>query len=219
MVLTREFNISNVCTEKTVPTPLTRCYFCGETHVCRECPTETAVAPVLKKYIGSIMEEWVGKNFPCPCCKSKSLTVLGNHSPSLDIVCSSCNRKFEVKSKCLSVNKLPNDINLPHGNFEDYQKRQQKGLDLIVIIYKVDRLDKKITIREVLYAKNSEIKKSKNIQVIKRIKSHLSTIIINNKNLLSKFNLKKLYQFDFSAIIDNYVKTTDYIQNLKKMTI
>jgi|TARA_B100000524_G_C23646979_1_gene368804 hypothetical protein len=219
MVLTREFNISNVCPEKINQTPRAHCYFCGGTHVCRECPQETAIAPILKKYIGSIMEEWVGKNFPCPCCKSKSLSVLGNHSPSLDIICSSCNRKFEVKSKCLSINRLPNDINLPHGNFEDYQRRQQNGLDLIVIIYKVDRLNKKITIREVLYAKNSEIKKSKNIQVIKRIKSHLSTIIINNKNLLSKFNLKKLYQFDFSAIIDNYVKTTDYIKNLNEMTI
>ena len=116
----------------------------------------------------------------------------------------------------MSVNRLPNDINLPHGNYDDYKKRQENGLDLIVIIYKVDRLNKKITIREVLYAKNSEIKKSKNIQVIKRIKSHLSTIIINNKNLLSKFNLKKHYQFDFSAIIDNYIKTKDYINKLKK---
>ena len=70
-----------------------------------------------------------------------------------------------------------------------------------------------------LYAKNNEIKKSKNIQVVKRIKSRLSTIIINNKNLLSKFNLEKLYQFDFSAIIDNYVKTADYIQKIKEMTI
>lgn len=190
-----------------------KCYFCGEIHECRECPQEKAIAPDLKKYIGNIMEKFIGEKFLCPYCSSKSLTVLGNNSPSLDIICSYCKRKFEVKSKCLSVMILPNDLNLPHGNYDDYKKRQQNGLDLIVIIYKVDRFNKKITIREVLYAKNSEIKESKNIQVIKRIKkkSNLSTIIINNKNLLSKFNLKKQYEFDFSAIINNYIKSNVYV--------
>ena len=53
MVLTRELNISNVCPEID-QTKKSHCYFCGGTHVCRECPQETAIAPVLKKYIGSI---------------------------------------------------------------------------------------------------------------------------------------------------------------------
>ena len=165
------------------------------------------------------MEEFIGNNFACPCCKEKKLEVLGNHSPSLDIVCKGCNRKFEVKSKCLSVNRLPNDIQLPHGNFQDYKRRQESGLDLFVIIYKVDRINKKITIREVLYAKNEEIKQNKNIKVIKRIQSHLSTIIITNKNLLSKLNLSKIYQFDFSSVINNYIKTNEYLTRLKELTI
>ena len=222
MVLTRSYSKRNhtLC-QKSKKDDCVKCYFCGGNHLCRECPQETMLAPILKKYIGSIMENFIGDNFCCPSCNKKSLAVLGNHSPSLDIVCQNecCKRKFEVKSKCLSVNTLPKDIILPHGNFEDYKKRQKKGLDLFVIIYKVDRVNKKITIREVLYAKNSQIVKNDNIQVVKRHKSHLSTINISNKNLLSKMQLNKLYQFDFSSIIENYLKTSDYIKSMKDLNI
>ena len=190
-----------------------KCYFCGGNHVCRECPQETMLAPILKKYIGKIMEDFIGDNFCCPSCSCRKLTVLGNHSPSLDIICTGCERKFEVKSKCLSVNNLPKDLTLPHGSFDDYKKRQEDGLDLFVIIYKVDRINKKITIREVLYARNKQIIKGDNIKVVKREKSNLSTIVINNKNLLSKLNLKKLFQFDFSSIIQNYIDTNNKYMN------
>ena len=88
---------------------------------------------------------------------------------------------------------------------------------MFVIIYKVDRINKKITIREVLYSKNSEILKNDNIEVIKRKKSHLSTICIKNRNLITKMKLEKLYQFDFSSIIDNYLKTADYLSKLEEI--
>lgn len=217
MVLTRSFKSNSHChIHSKKCNSEVKCYFCGGTHLCRDCPQETLLAPILKKYIGSIMEDFIGDNFCCPSCNQKTMTVLGNHSPSLDIVCQSCKRKFEVKSKCLSVNNLPKDINLPHGNYEDYKKRQSQGLDLFVIIYKVDRVNKKITIREVLYAKNSEILKAENIKVVKRNRSHLSTISISNRNLLTKMKLENLYQFDFSSIIDNYLKTSEYLDKIQK---
>lgn len=208
MVLTRilDNNLNEIKENK-------KCYFCGGNHLCRECPQETVLAPILKKYIGSIMENFIGDNFNCPCCHNKSMKVLGNHTPSLDLVCSNCFRKFEVKSKCLSVNDLPLDIRLPHGNFEDYKKRQNLGLDLFVIIYKVDRIKKKITIREVLYANNNEIKKNNNIKVIRRKNSHLSNIIIKDRNNLKKLNIENSYQFDFSGIVDSYVNNLKEIKN------
>ena len=209
MGLTRIYNkINNTCETEVINTNVKSkiCYFCEGNHVCRECPQETLLAPVLKKYIGKIMEEFIGNNFCCPKCNSDSLAVLGNHTPSLDIVCNGCERKYEVKSKCLSINNLPTDLKLPHGNFEEYKIRQENGLDLFVIIYKVDRINKKITIREVLYADNNDILKNDNIKVLKRNNSHLSTIIINNKTLLNKLKLTKMFQFDFSSIIKNYLK-------------
>ena len=163
------------------------------------------MAPILKKYIGKIIENFMASQFACPCCNKNGLTVLGNHSPSLDIVCKTCSRKFEVKSKCLSINELPNDIKLPHGSFEEYKKRQDTGLDLFVVIYKVDRRKKIITIREVLYAKNSEIISNKNIKVVKRKGSHLSTIFIKDRTRMKKMELENLYQFDFSNLISAYL--------------
>lgn len=201
MVLTRTV-------DKIIPEPnfssKKSCYFCGGNHLCRQCPQELILAPLLKKYIGSIMENFISDNYSCPGCNTCNLKVLGNHSPSLDIVCKNCDRKFEVKSKCLSVNQLPIDLNLPHGNFFDYKKRQSSGLDFFIIIYKVDRFNKKIKIREILYIKNKEISKGNNFKVIKRNDSNLSTIIIDNRLNLNKLNLVSKNEFDFSNIVNQY---------------
>ena len=199
MVLTRNYTKNNK-----------KCYFCEGSHLCRECPQENILAPILKKYIGKIMEEFIGNNFCCPNCKTKNLCVLGNHTPSLDIICSKCHRKYEVKSKCLSVNNIPRDLRMPHGSYNDYKKRQQTGLDLFVIIYKVDRINKKVTIRELMYERNKQIVKGNNIRVVNRNNSHLSTIIINDRNLLTKIELDQLFQFDFSSIIKKYMKTYNF---------
>ena len=170
-----------------------RCYFCNKNHLCRNCPLEQKLAPILKQKVGDYMEKYVADVLPCPSCNKKDLKVLGNHSPSLDLVCSNCSRKIEVKSKCLSVNNLPVDINLPHGNFSDYNKRQKYGLDFIVVIYSVNRVMKKIKIREVLYMNNSIIKNGNIVEVVKRPQSPLSTIKIRNRNSpkIKKLKIKK----------------------------
>jgi hypothetical protein len=167
-----------------------KCYFCNGTHVCRDCPKETAMAPILKKKVGNMMEYWVANNFKCPECKYACLNVIGNHAPSLDIICNNCSKKFEVKSKCLSVEKLPNDIKLPHGSYIDYIYRLEEKLNLIVIIYGVDRINKIINIREVLYANNKYLKNPNVIKVQKRPESNLSTILIKDRTMLLKLKLE-----------------------------
>ena len=160
------------------------------------------------------MENFIGNNFECPCCHQKSLKVLGNHSPSLDIICSNnnCRRRFEVKSKALSAQHVPSDLRLPHGSYNDYIKRQNNGLDLFVIIYKIDRVKKKITIREVLYAKNNEILKKDNIKVVRRKKYNLSTIFIKDKKNVQKIEMNQTFQFDFSGIIEKYMENLERIK-------
>lgn len=167
-----------------------KCYFCNGNHVCRDCPKESAMSPILKKNVGNMMEHWIAENFKCPECNHACLNVIGNHTPSLDIICNNCSKKFEVKSKCLSINKLPNDITLPHGLHTEYVYRSNEGLNLIVIIYGVDRINKIINIREVLYADNMDLQDSKVIEVQKRENSNLSTILIKNKTKLMKLSLK-----------------------------
>ena len=137
-----------------------------------------------------MMEYYIADNFCCPECKQKSLHVIGNHTPSLDIICTACHRKFEVKSKCLSVKTLPPDITLKHGLYHNYINQSSNGLNVIIIIYGADRINKNIIIREILYANNKELYNSKNITVTKNYDSNLSTINIKNKYYLTKLNLE-----------------------------
>lgn len=168
-----------------------KCYFCNGNHACRDCPLEATMAPILRKKVGNMMEYYVAENLKCPECNMvKKLKVIGNHTPSLDLICSGCNKKFEVKSKCLSVSRLPNDINLPHGSYIDYIHRLEEGLNLIVIIYGVDRVKKLITVREVLYANNQDLKTPSVVEVLKRSDNNLSTIMIKNKKNLNNLCLQ-----------------------------
>jgi len=189
-----------------------KCYYCGGNHNCRECPIEKKLAGTMKQIVGKIMENIVATYIECQYCNTKSLQVLGNNTPSLDIVCTKCNNiNIECKSKCLSVEgKLPNDLFLNHGNYNEYLKRQKKGLDWIIIIYKVLRKEKIISIRKILYVKNNEIKNNNNFNIVKKHNSHLSNIFIKNHNLLEEIKLDKRYNFSFKIIYEQLLR------NIKK---
>ena len=109
------------------------CYFCQGPHLCRDCPIEKKKSAGMKKEVGKYMETYYAENFSCIRCGCNNLSVLNNRSPSLDIVCQQCNNRLEIKSKCLSVRNLPNDISLPHGSFEHYINRQNNGLEILLI--------------------------------------------------------------------------------------
>ena len=175
-----------------------KCHFCGASHSCRNCPLEAEMAPFLKKKVGISMEHYVANNFYCPRCNNKTLSVIGNHSPSLDIICNECNKKIEVKSKCLSVNNLPNDIILPHGSYYDFVDRINQDLDIMVIIYGVDRIKKQIKIREVLHIPNNKINNKNIIQIEKRDDNNLSYIKVLDKHTLHSLlipNKDRFYDF------------------------
>jgi len=195
-----------------------KCHFCGKNHKCRNCPIEKKISPILRKKVGITMENVIGNSFKCPFPCGGKLQVIGTHSPSRDLVCKKCNKFIEVKSKCLSVKKLPKDIYLNHGNYDKYIDRGKDGLDFIVIIYEVDRRDKKITIRKVLYIDDKTRKNRDVFEVSRRRdknsnKSHssdLSTIKIKNKDHSSikvwniDNNNKILY---FRRLVDELIET------------
>jgi hypothetical protein len=187
-----------------------KCYFCGGNHKCRDCYIEKKIAPIMRKIVGEFMENYISDNFKCPRCQNKTLEVLGDHSPSLDIVCSSCKSKYEIKSKCLSSREIPIDLKLPHGNYNKYITRQREGLDFIIIIYSVDRLLKNIIIREILYIPNNDIIESNCIWIINRFKSKLSTILIKNKNhpMIHKLKIPLKRIISFKEKIDFLIKET-----------
>jgi hypothetical protein len=178
------------------------CNFCFGNHNCRNCPIEAKFSPILKKIIGPRIEFFVSKNISCPFCNKKTLYCLDDNSPSLDLVCKSCQNQFEVKSKCLSAKNLPKDIILPHGNYYKYKQRQESILNLIVVIYKVDRIKKEVEIREVLFASHNSISKKDNIFVNPR--NINSLIQIKDRNKLNKFKLNKKFNFNFKQELINF---------------
>jgi hypothetical protein len=159
------------------------CSFCGDQHLTRECPLENKMSSFLKKKVGMLMEHYVANNFFCPNCNRKSLTVIGTHSPSLDIKCSrvKCNRIIEVKSKCLSVHTLPSDLTVPHGNYNEFLERINQKLDVILVIYGIDRFKKEIQIREVMYLSNKILRNPEFVEIEKRPDSSLSIIKVFNQ--------------------------------------
>jgi len=174
-------------------------HYCNGNHTCRECPEEADASLENRIYIGTMFEEWVSSNIKCPNCNGH-LKVVGNHTPSLDLVCENpiCNCIIECKSKCLSVNKLPSDIMLPHGLYYDFVYRLNNGLNLIVVIYGFDRISKMITIREVRFADNNHLHNPDIIKIKKRGSTNLSSICIKDKNKLKKIeNISQNLNFKF----------------------
>lgn len=180
------------------------CYFCRGPHLCRDCPIEKKKSAGMKKEVGKYMETYYAENFSCIRCGCNNLSVLNNRSPSLDIVCQQCNNRLEIKSKCLSVKNLPNDISLPHGSFEHYKNRQNNGLDFAIIIYGINRISKEIIIREIMYFL-SEVMNTNIIKVLPNKNSQLSKIIIPNKNHNSilKLNIPNNNIIDFKNKVNN----------------
>ena len=184
------------------------CNWCGENHGSRECNEEKMAKTFLKLRVGSVMEQIAEKFIKCPSCLQNygfycdndipcSFKRLGNNTPSLDLECQYCGLKVEVKSKCLSVDELPNNIFCKGGNYKMLENRIfNENLNLIVIIYGADRKTKNISIREILWIDNNELKNKKNISIEKDT-NQLSTIKINNKERRAKSIVEKYnYQRD-----------------------
>jgi hypothetical protein len=193
---------------------IVKCHYCGGRHSCRGCPIEKTLAPYMRKLVGESMEKFVAEELCCPQCSAHgSLKMLGTHAPSLDIVCTSCNANFEVKSKCLS-GKIPNNLIFNHGNYYDYVARSKSGLNFIFIIYSVNRTSKVLTIKNVYYHPHY----NNDVQVIKKSDSHLSDIIVKNISSLREIQLEYNYDYDFSNNIIQILKNYQQIIEARQIS-
>ena len=183
------------------------CTFCNKYgHKSRNCQVEKDVSVKLKQIVGNMMEYYAANNIKCPECDTNSLCVLNNSTPSCDIICSNCNKMFEIKSKCLSCYVIPDDIFIDHGHYENFISRVIQGLNMIIIIYSANNYNKSITIREVLYINNDNIKNYKIINISKKKESNKTQIFIKNKKLLSKLLTYNYNIISFQSEIDEIMK-------------
>jgi hypothetical protein len=170
------------------------------------CEIENKMAPYFKKEVGIKMEDYVTKNIPCQICFKNSLKALKDFSPSLDIVCESCGAIYEVKSKCLSIKILPKDIFCNGGNFIEFKKNINNGLNLFIILYGVDREKKEILIRNIYYVSNKQLVQEKIIEIDKKNNTTLSTIKIFDRDFLKSLNIKEKL-LSFKDLYNNLIKT------------
>jgi hypothetical protein len=161
----------------------------------------------MKNKVGNEFEDYIEQYVKCPNCSEYKLKRLNNHSPSADLVCE-CGLIIEAKSKCLSVKDLPRDINLNHGSYDKcLDKINNYEINLMIIIYGVNRLRKNIYVREILYADNNMLKNENIIELV--------PVDINGKTLTrivikDRCKLKKLAftetVMSFKQELDNYIK-------------
>ena len=183
------------------------CFYCGSTnHLSRSCPLEREHSPILKEKIGNFIEHYIAK-YDCPYCENNSLVVFDDNSPSLDIYCKECGQAFEVKSKCLSIKNLPDDVLMPHGSFSKFKKRVDQGISFVFVIYEVDRRKKKFTIRKVLFASHDEIIDNKKVIVdlnnVNKSASPTSPNRKNNNSMIKVPNINKLNSWNLFHPIQN----------------
>ncbi len=184
------------------------CDYCNNHHSSTECQLEKQLAPLMRKIVGMYMEYFVASEVCCPRCNNKTLESLGTHAPSLDLICKSCSTKYEIKSKCMSTKVLPLDLVFNHGNYNDYKKRQQEGLDIILIVYSVCRKTKIIKIRKVFWIPHDDIINSNVISVIKKTGTSLSEIIVPNYKYLNEICfVNQRFAYDFSENINMIIKS------------
>jgi hypothetical protein len=191
------------------------CRWCKGNHKSRQCRVEKLIKNELKTKVGMVMEQFVEKYIQCPRCldivgdycenneEFCSFERLANNTPSLDIECKMCGLQVEVKSKCLSVNVLPNKVYCKAGNFNNLINNiYNNNLHMIVIIYSADRETKNIVIKEVLWLDNADLRYNKKIIIKKEINSSLSNIeLLDRKNFTNlSFNIEKIC---FRAYINN----------------
>jgi hypothetical protein len=187
------------------------CYFCKNVHETIYCPVEKKYSSIFKLYTGYFMEYFTANNIKCPECKKNKLKVIGDNSPSNDLICKNCKQIFEIKSKCLSSSIIPKDIIFNHGTYDKYLEQKEKGLNFIFIIYGIDRYNHNIYIREILYSCNFDIENI--IYVKKNDNNAYSTINIPNRLKLNKITVPNNNIINFNNFYNDVVlyNNDDYL--------
>jgi len=203
------------------------CKWCTGNHCSRKCQFEKLIKCELKTRVGIVMEQFVEKCIKCPRCSSIAgdycdeetlctFNRLANNTPSLDMECRICGLHVEVKSKCLSIDNLPNQIYCKAGNYDNLINNiNENQLNIFVIIYSADRITKNITIKEILWMDHS-ILSFKSKVLIKRIPdTKLSDITIINRNNIPKlpFNIRNISFESYIKRLSEKIKYNDIVFN------
>ena len=161
------------------------CYCCGSSeHLIKECPTHKAKV----KYRNNDAGKWSEDRFTgmlCPICKNGILQHAVLHTPSLDFTCLTCGKLFELKSKCLSQQNIPNDIRIIGGQYTHLMNSiLNKNLNLIILIYKVNEKENLRIERKIIIIENNDLKSD-------LLNNNINIIQVKNKSKISIKYIRK----------------------------
>ena len=152
--------------------PYIVCYTCkNEGHTQKECIFKEKFSKIKKEKTSKEIEEYVVNNITCLNCLNP-LRYAKQFLPSVDVICTNCNKPYEIKSKAMSRNVLPEYIKLDAGEYTQFgEKINDENLFLIFIVY---RINEKLDTKEI-YA----VKYIDNITLKRAIKNGKSKLLSN----------------------------------------
>ena len=140
----------------------TMCFTCKKFgHDIKSCRLHKSLRTERRASAGNWAESFTSNVIPCPRCKDSMLLPVKGKLASLDLQCIKEGCKVEVKSRCLSNNKLPNYVKIHGGEYNNFCRRiLEENLTLIIVIYRVDERNDQRIIRLMLSVDNSLLKKA-----------------------------------------------------------
>jgi len=196
-----------------------QCYGCGSNdHKLSDCIKHNSQRDLRKENAGKWAENYISKHVMCQkCSNSVSLKPAELFLPSLDCFCSNgC--LYEIKSKCLSVDKMPEYIKINAGEYRTLKRRiLHEGLSIIVLFYAVDEELDIRNIRQVRYIDNENLRKGIASGYKKTIVGGLS----GNRKVVITDGTKKTEigkPFDTIHILKNKSKSVIVIPQLSRFT-
>ncbi len=110
------------------------------------------------RIVGEASEEYVKNNIKCIRCNNINFEKCKTNEKSKDLICISCNQKYQIKAKCATQKQINSIINKNTfktigGEYLTTLNNIDQNIDYLIILYE----KKSYKIQKILYIKNEYI--------------------------------------------------------------
>ncbi len=110
------------------------------------------------RIVGEASEEYVKNNIKCIRCNNINFEKCKTNEKSKDLICISCNQKYQIKSKCATQKQINSIINKNTfktigGEYLTTLNNIDQNIDYLIILYEKNSYK----IQKILYIRNEYI--------------------------------------------------------------